>query len=146
MHSKVPVLEAAIAMKMITTVAATRTTGPICVSGPISQCHRLDAYDHPSSCWALHQCSSRKAGVLEGLGLHWYGLAITAKIFGFTTDFASQWGFCICQNVTMITLSVAGLLFLLNVALISSVLTVDQWIGWKTALAELQWCYWLSCW
>ena len=35
MHSKVPVLEAAIAMKMITTVAATRTTGPICVSGPI---------------------------------------------------------------------------------------------------------------
>ncbi len=29
----------------------------------------------------------------------------------------------------MITLSVAGLLLLLNVALISSVLTVDQWIG-----------------
>ncbi|MDA9682223.1 hypothetical protein N9U07_00455 [bacterium] len=38
MHSKVPVLEAAIAIKMITTVAATRTTGPICVSGPIAQC------------------------------------------------------------------------------------------------------------
>ena len=29
----------------------------------------------------------------------------------------------------MITLSVAGPLLLLNVALISSVLTVDQWIG-----------------
>ena len=57
------------------------------------------------------------------------GKAFTAKIFGFPTDFASQRGFCICQNVTMITLSVAGLLLLLNVALISSVLTVDQWIG-----------------
>ena len=142
MHSKLPVLEAAIAMNMITTVAATRTTGPICVSGPISQCHRLDAYDHPSSCWAFHQCWSCKAGVLEGLGLHWYGLAITAKIFGFTTDFASQWGFRICQNVTMITLSVAGLLLLLNVALISSILSVDQLIGWANLFAVSPWCCW----
>ena len=56
-------------------------------------------------------------------------LSSTAKIFVFTTDFVSQCSFCICQNVTMITLSVAGVLLLLNVALISSILSVDQLIG-----------------
>ena len=40
MHSKLPVLEAAIAMNRITTVAATRTTGQICVSGPMSYAMR----------------------------------------------------------------------------------------------------------
>ena len=50
-------------------------------------------------------------------------------IIGFAADFVSQCGFCICQNVTMITLSVAGLLLVLNVALISSILSVDQLIG-----------------
>ena len=56
-------------------------------------------------------------------------LSSTAKIFVLTTDFVSQCSFCICQNVTMITLSVAGVLLLLNVALISSILSVDQLIG-----------------
>ena len=40
MHSKLPVLEDAIAMNRITTVAATRTTGQISVSGPISDAIR----------------------------------------------------------------------------------------------------------
>ena len=52
-----------------------------------------------------------------------------AVIFGFTTDLGSRGSFCFCQNVTMITLSVAGLLLLLNVALISSILSVDKLIG-----------------
>ena len=59
MHSKVPVLEAAIAMKMMTTVAATRTTGPICVSGPISQCPYSMASYYPSSWSPTHQYCSR---------------------------------------------------------------------------------------
>ena len=50
-------------------------------------------------------------------------------IFGFTTDLGSQRSFLLCQNMTMITLSVAGLLLLLNVALISSILSVDKLIG-----------------
>ena len=49
--------------------------------------------------------------------------------FCLTTDFVSRSSFYICQNVTMITLSVAGLLLVLNVALISSILSVDQLIG-----------------
>ena len=56
-------------------------------------------------------------------------LRSAAAIFGFTTDLGSQRGIRICQNVTMITLSVAGLLLLLNVALISSILSVDKLIG-----------------
>ena len=55
--------------------------------------------------------------------------ALSPANLGFTTDFASQRGFCICQNMTMITFSVAGFLLLLNVALISSVLSVDKLIG-----------------
>ncbi|WP_167897168.1 hypothetical protein [Synechococcus sp. CC9311] len=50
-------------------------------------------------------------------------------IFGITTDLGSQCGFRICQDVTMITLSVAGFLLLLNVALISSILSIDKLIG-----------------
>ena len=56
-------------------------------------------------------------------------LARTRVIFGFTTDLGSQCSFLLCQNVTMITLSVAGLLLLLNVALISSILSVDRLLG-----------------
>ena len=50
-------------------------------------------------------------------------------IFGFTTDLGPQCGFCLCQNHLMITLSVAGLLLLLNVALISSILSFDKFMG-----------------
>ncbi|AKN60139.1 hypothetical protein WB44_02290 [Synechococcus sp. WH 8020] len=50
-------------------------------------------------------------------------------IFGFTTDLGSQCGFRLCQNNYMITLSVAGLLLLLNVALISSILSFDKFMG-----------------
>ena len=56
-------------------------------------------------------------------------LARSRLIFGFTTDLGSQRSFLLCQNVTMITLSVAGLLLLLNVALISSILSVDRLLG-----------------
>jgi hypothetical protein len=59
-----------------------------------------------------------------------YLVATLLVIFGLTTDFVSRCSFYICQNVTMITLSVAGLLLVLNVALISSILSVDQLIGW----------------
>ena len=50
-------------------------------------------------------------------------------IFGFITDLGSRRALRICQYITMITLSVAGLLLLLNVALISTILSVDQLIG-----------------
>ncbi|QNJ31335.1 hypothetical protein SynPROS91_00948 [Synechococcus sp. PROS-9-1] len=40
MHYRLPVLEAAISMKRITTVAATITTGQISVSDPMWQSHR----------------------------------------------------------------------------------------------------------
>ena len=50
-------------------------------------------------------------------------------IFGFITDLGSRCSIRICQNMTMITLSVAGLLLLLNVALITSILSIDQLSG-----------------
>ena len=50
-------------------------------------------------------------------------------IFGFTTDLGSRRSIRICQNMKVITLSIAGLLLLLNVALISSILSVDKLIG-----------------
>ena len=80
MHSKVPVLEAAIAMKMITTVAATRITGPICVSGPISLCPQSMASDYPSSRWPRHQYWFSKAWAFRFKGLHggWIVFAVSA--------------------------------------------------------------------
>ena len=50
-------------------------------------------------------------------------------IFVFTTDLGSRRSIRICHNMKMITLSIAGLLLLLNVALISSILSVDKLIG-----------------
>ena len=56
-------------------------------------------------------------------------LAGLLVIFGFITDLGSRRALRICKHITMITLSVAGLLLLLNVALISTILSVDQLIG-----------------
>ena len=56
-------------------------------------------------------------------------LAGLLVIFGFITDLDSRCSIRICQDMTMITLSVAGLLLLLNVVLISTILSVDQLIG-----------------
>ena len=129
MHYRLPVLEAAIAMKRITTVAVTITTGQISVSDPMSQSHRCF---WPSK--LIITTSSRLVQLAWGAKCSCV-LASLPAIFGFAADFVSQCGFCICQNVTMITLSVAGLLLVLNVALISSILSFDQLIGWKFALA-----------
>ena len=91
-------------------------------------CHPLCASDHPSSWCRSHQSWSFQAEALRLKGC--VVLAGLLVIFGFITDLGSRCSIRICQNVTMITLSVAGLLLLLNVVLISSILSVDQLIGW----------------
>ena len=112
MHSKVPVLEAAIAMNRITVDAATRTTGQISVSGPMPLCQPWCAFNHPSSWWRSHQCAFRKAGAFGFKGCMDDALSFLAPlsaesclvsarllvIFGFTTDLGPQCGFGLCQD------------------------------------------------
>ena len=50
-------------------------------------------------------------------------------IFRFAKDFGSQSGLPVCQNLQMITFAVAGTLVLLNLALISTILSFDQLFG-----------------
>ena len=91
-------------------------------------CHPLCASNHPSSWCRSHQSWSFPAEALRLKGcVVFAGLLV---IFGFITDLGSRCSIRICQNITMISLSVAGLLLLLNVVLISSILSVDQLIGW----------------
>ena len=91
-------------------------------------CHALCASNHPSSWWRSHQSWSFQAEALRLNGC--VVLAGLLVIFGFITDLDSRCSIRICQDMTMITLSVAGLLLLLNVVLISTILSVDQLIGW----------------